>query len=155
MNKHLSDPKIIDMPMDEVELTYAMYNEFREEQWRKLERILGVLWVYDDVAHLGPQKNAQGEVVEAPKSTPRDGRVYFPLAAALNPQIITEAMNRFGLGGSTHDPFGDLDLPEGFENLFGMDKEEFLAQTAPTQARARTQRQAQHDVRAAPVARRK
>lgn len=156
LRKRLSDPTIVDMPTEEVEMTYAVFNEFLDEQWRKLERMLGVLWVYDDVAHLAPRKDENGQMVQpSTRVTSQDGRVYFPLAAALNPQVVTEAMQRFGLGGSTHDPFGDLELPDGFETLFGVDKEEFLTRTAPNQARARAQRQAEYDVRHAPVARRK
>ncbi len=135
-------------------MTYAVFNEFIEEQWRKLERILGVLWVYDDVAHLVPQKGEQGTTT-ASTVTSQDGRVYFPLTAALNPQVIAEVKTRFGIGGGTHDPFGDLELPDGFENLFGVDRDEFISRTAPAQARAGAQRKSQHDVRSAPMAKRR
>lgn len=110
------------MHPDTVEMTYAMYTELENERWARFERALGVTWTYEDAVKV-QSKPPEGEDAAAPTLIGPGGKVFYPLAVALNPQLMPEIRKRFHTGLA--NAFGDEGITGDTQSLFNLPKDQF------------------------------
>lgn len=126
MQTTVEDMRIADMTDEDAEIAYAFYMEYENEKWARFERILGTTWTYEDVATVQVQApKKEGEKDTPPQLLGPGSKVFYPLAQALNPQLMTMIMKRFS-AGNLRNVFGDEGIDGNTSTMFDMPKRKFM-----------------------------